>query len=478
MSKGYEVFAVGGFVRDLLLNLGHKDVDLAVNADALKFSKILAKAFNSKAVLLDAEKQTYRIPLKNAAVLNVDVSLTDGKNICEDLKKRDFTVNAFAFALERFDDYEKHILSCGKTSFSDLKSKTIKTVSDDAFKDDPLRMLRAFRFCAELNFKISDETAKLIKKSAPLIKKSAPERVKNEFFKILACKNSAGVIEKMNECFLLSEIFPEIAKMKKASKKYYYHAGGLFEHSFLTLSAAENILNNLNKIFPDDAAAIEEYFSKDDVYSENVNHKNLLKFAALFHDAAKPETAKKEGAKIRFFGHEERGADKLKEIMLSLKTGKKDASDAAFLVANHMRPSTLTKNNSVTKKAALKFFRDIKELTPSLIILAMADWHSYRHLKIFTPKTLKRQEEEAKNLIKQYYEFKNAKPVKKIIDGNVVMKRFKLKPGPWIGDLLKMALEKQQEGKIANQKEALELISRKLTAVKKKYRMTTVGKKV
>ena len=101
----------------------------------------------------------------------------------------------------------------------------------------------------------------------------------------------------------------------------------------------------------------------------------------------------------------------------------------------------------------------------------MADWHSYRHLKIFTPKTLQKQEETAKSLIKQYYEVKNAKPLKKIIDGNIIMKKFKLKPGPWIGDLLKAAILKQQEGKISTTKEALSIISQKLTAVKKKYKL-------
>ncbi|MDR2191536.1 MAG: HD domain-containing protein [Endomicrobium sp.] len=471
LSKGYEAFAVGGFARDLLLGFAPADIDLAVNKNALKYSKILAKAFNSKVVALDDEKQTYRIPLKSAPVLNIDVSLIVGKNIIEDLKKRDFTINAFAFDINYYGDYKKHILACDKTAFADLKSKTVSAVSDGVFKDDPLRMLRAFRFCAELNFQVSQKTLKRIKKSAKLIKRSAPERIKNEFFRILACKNSADIIEQMNKCALLGEIFPEIYKMQKASKKYYYHPGGLFEHSFLTLSATEKILNNLNKIFPDNAKELEEYLSQKGAYSENINGKNLLKFAALFHDNAKPETAEKQGTKMRFFGHEEQGAAKLREIMLSLKTSKKDAQDASFLVENHMRPSTLTKNNVVTKRAALKFFRDVKNLTPSLIILAMADWHSYRHLRIFTAKTLKKQEEAAKKLIEQYYKVKNAKPLKKVIDGNIIMKKFKLKPGPWIGDLIKAVAAKQQEGKISDTKGALKAVSEKLTQVKKKYKI-------
>ena len=158
-------------------------------------------------------------------------------------------------------------------------------------------------------------------------------------------------------------------------------------------------------------------------------------------------------------------------MIKSLKMGKKDIDTVKFLIENHMRPSTLTKNNIVTQKAALKFFRDIGDHTPDLILLSMADWHSYKKLKVFSPKELKMQEKSVKKLVKYYYEIKNAKPLPKIIDGNIVMKKFKLKPGPWVGELIKIAVEAQQEEKIKDEKEALKLISSKLNSIKKKYKI-------
>ncbi|MCL2144534.1 MAG: HD domain-containing protein, partial [Endomicrobia bacterium] len=255
------------------------------------------------------------------------------------------------------------------------------------------------------------------------------------------------------------------------AKKYYYHPHGLFQHSFETLEAVEDILNNLKKYFPDNYKELEAHFADSENYSENVVKGNLLKFAALFHDNAKPETAKKEGKKMRFFGHEEQGAKKIEEIAQSFKMSKKDTANAKFLVENHMRPSTLTKNNIVTKRAALKFFRDIGENTPDLIILSMADWHSYKKLKVFSPKELKMQENSARVLISQYYEVKNAKPLPKLVDGNILMKKFDLKPGPWLGDLLRFVKEAQQEGKISDKKTALKLISSKIKQIKKKYKL-------
>ncbi|MCL2799341.1 MAG: HD domain-containing protein [Endomicrobia bacterium] len=471
LSAGYKLYGVGGFVRDLLINRKHADIDLAVDKNAAKFASVLAKKLNAKLVTLDEANKIYRIMLKNEIVSNIDVSLLDGKNIDVDLSRRDFTINAFAFELKYFDCYKKHLISANKTALKDLKSKTVNIVSQDVFIKDPLRMLRAFRFSAELGFKISENTLKQIKKNAGFIKKSAGERIKNEFFRTLNSKSASAIISVMNNCGLLEEIFSEIKIMKKAPKKHYYHPGGLFQHSFETMSCVESILNNTVKYFPDVSNYLLEHFSEQGVYSENVNRINILKFAALFHDSAKPETAVKEGDKMRFFGHEDEGAKKIENTMKSLKMSKKDISNAVFLVKNHMRPSTLTRKNIVTKKASLKFFRDIGENTPDLLILSMADWHSYKKLKKFSSKELKEQEKSASEMMNYYFELKNAKPLPKIIDGNVIMKKFNLKPGPWIGALMKLVVAKQQEGKITEQKDALKLIDSKLTQIKKKYKL-------
>ncbi|MDR3275428.1 MAG: HD domain-containing protein [Endomicrobium sp.] len=466
LSQGFDVYAVGGFSRDLLLNRKHNDIDLAVNKNALKYSKKIVNAFNSKLITLDDVNKTYRIILKNNVVANIDISLFDGKTIEQDLQNRDFNINAIAFNLKDFKNFKQHIILPNKDALKDFKSKTINTVSHKSFKTDPLRMLRAFRFATELNFKLSIDTLKQIKQNAKLICKAAPERIKNEFFRVLSSKNASSFIKDMDNYGLLSEIFPEIKKMKKARKKYYYHPDGLFQHSFETMESAENILNNLEKYFPQNYTDLQNHFNNNSIFSENVTRESLLKFIALFHDNAKPETAKFEKGKMHFFEHEELGAKKIKEIMFSLKLSKKDIETAIFLISNHMRPSTLTRNNIVTKRAALKFFRDIGDNTPDLIILSMSDWHSYKKLKVFSPKELKFQEKSVRELLKNYYELKNAKPLPKIIDGNIIMKKFNLKPGPHIGELLSFAAEAQYEGKISSTEEALKRLFSKVKTVK------------
>lgn len=470
-SEKYDVYAVGGFVRDLLANRKPADIDLAVSKNAQKYAKDLAKSLNAKLVVLDDNNKIYRLILKGKqGVDNIDISLFDGKTIEQDLAKRDFTVNAMAFCIKDFADFKNNLVFVSG-AVNDIKSKTVNIVSGSVFKDDPLRMLRAFRLVSEAGYKISSKTLNQIKKDSKLILKSAPERIKTEFFKILSSRGSASILKQMDKVKLLEEMFVEIKNMKKASKKHYYHPGGLFQHSFETMEAEENILNSLKKYFPENCKELEDHFFTEGEFSEKLTRANLLKFTALFHDSAKPETAKKDGKKMRFLGHEEEGAKRVAKIMKNLKMGKKDIAYVTFLIKNHMRPSTLTKNNLVTDKAALKFFRDIKENTPDLLVLAMADWHSYKSLKIFVPSELKQQEKSVKKLIKKYYEIKNEKPLPKLIDGNVIMKKFKLKPGPWVGKLMEIVKAAQEEGEIKDTKEAIMLISSKLSKIKKEYNL-------
>ncbi|MDR1928808.1 MAG: HD domain-containing protein [Endomicrobium sp.] len=470
LSQDYDVYVVGGFARDLFLKYkNYNDIDLCVNGNALKYSKIIANAFKTKVVILNDVNETYRIILKDNIIGNIDVSAFCGKTIKSDLCNRDFTINAIAFNLKNYKSFKKHVIFSDKNTLRDLNSRILNTVSIDAFKSDPLRMLRGFRFSAIFNFKFSKKTLEQIKQNAKHIRKVAPERVKNELFKIFCTENSANLIDEMDKCGLLIEIFPEIKNMKRANKKYYYHAGGLFQHSFETLKSIEHILNNLYKYFPENYKDIKKDFNDNTNFSENITRKSLLKFVALFHDNAKPDTVILEKGKMRFWRHEEYGANKIKKIMIPLKFGKKDIEYAMSMIKYHMRPSTLTKNKIITKRAMLKLFRDIGKNTADLFILSMADWYSYQKLKSFSYKKLIFQEKSIKKLLKNYYKLKNAKPLTKIIDGHIIMQEFNLSSGPWIGDILKIITEAQHENKIFNTSEALKLISLILTDIKKKY---------
>lgn len=464
-----EVFLVGGYVRDFLLKKKTLDIDLVVSKSPESFAKKLAKITDGKYFLLHSDLQVYRVAVfNNKNIQYIDISLIQGKTIEQDLQKRDFTINALAVKIENFDNIKKNIIDCcnGK---KDLRTKEINIVSNNVFVEDPLRMLRAFRFASEYNFKISKQTLSLMKEYASKISSVAGERVKNELFRILSNKNSSQYICMMDEVKILESVFPVITKMKNSAKNFYYHPKGLFQHCFQTYEALEKIFIKLDKYFPNSKDLLEQHLNEQ--FSENITRKTLLKFIAIFHDCAKPESAKRMGNKMRFLGHEKLGAKKTAQIMKQLKMSNKEINFAKAIISEHMRPSNLAKNEVITNKAQMHLFRDIKENTPDLLILAMSDWHSYKTLKVYSPKILKCQEKSVAKLIFNYFDFINNKPKEKLIDGNILMKEFNLKPGKIIGELLQLINNAYEENRINDKNSALKFAKSQLTPLKKKHKI-------
>ncbi|MGE4385623.1 MAG: CCA tRNA nucleotidyltransferase [Endomicrobiaceae bacterium] len=463
------VFAVGGYIRDILLNKSSLDLDLVVSKSANIFAKKTAEALNGKYFLLHKDTQVYRVAVfGNPDIKYIDISLMHGKTIKDDLLNRDFTVNSLAVNIKNFNDIKNNVIDyCN--GYADLKNKRINLVYGKAFSDDPLRMLRAFRIASEYNFKITENLFSSVKKYSKKINSAAPERIKNEFFRILNNKNSSKYISLMDDSKLLESIFPVIAIMKKSAKNFYYHPKGLFQHCFQTLESLEKILCKLDKYFPESEDKLRNHLNEN--FSDNVNKINLLKFTAIFHDCAKPECAKKIDKKIRFLGHEELGAEKASEIMKKLRMSNKEIDFVKSIIAQHMRPSNLAKSDIITNRAQTKLFRDLKENVPDVLILAMSDWHSYKSLKVYSKKILKQQEKAVAMIIKNYFEFITKTNLKKLIDGNDLMQSLSIKPGKIVGELLRAVDAAHQEGKINTKKEAIKLAKSKLTLIGKKHKI-------
>ena len=455
-----DVFVVGGYIRDYLLKKQSDDLDITVSKAADIFAKKLAAILKGKYIVLDLKNKNYRVALiNNPSLKYIDVSLMTGKTIQQDLLNRDFTINSLAVNINNFNNIKKNLIDVCN-GYKDLKNKAINISSKDSLIADPIRMLRAFRFASELNFNISSKLISQIKKNAVKIKLSVCEMRKNEFFRILNNKNSIKYITLMDDCKLLENMFPFVAKMKKSAKKFYYHPKGLFQHALLTMESLEKIFVKLKTYFPETKEQLEQYLCEN--FSQNVNRKNLLKFIAIFHDCAKPKCAKKIGKVMRFLGHEQIGAKYIKTIMKNLKMSNKETDYAEAVVLHHMRPSNLLKAETVTEKAKLRLFRDIGNTVPDLLLLALADWHSYKPLKIYSKKHLKLQEKYVSAFMKSYFEILTKPPKEKIIDGNVLMKELNIKPGKIVGKLLNVINEQYDEGLIKTKKEAVALAKKEM----------------
>ncbi|MBN1621400.1 MAG: CCA tRNA nucleotidyltransferase [Endomicrobiales bacterium] len=464
-SDNIDIYVVGGWVRDALIKRKNRDLDIATSINPGPLARKISNVIKGRFVELDKKNKIYRVVLKGDRDLDyIDVAKLKGPDIYTDLKRRDFTINALAVSISNAIDEYTVIDPTG--GIYDIKNKVVRSTNTGIFNEDPLRLLRAFRIACELKFNIEPKTKKLIKVKSKLIRKSANERVRDEIFKILSQPKSFVWIKEMDNAGLMDCIFPEIIKMKKSARNFYYHPQGLWQHAIETLTSLEEILDNLKKLFPGYEHKILNHLNQP--LSNGITRMNLLKFVALMHDMAKPACAKKIGNKMRFLGHEKKGSEMIKVVLKGLRMSNKDIKIAQTLIGHHMRPINLGQSPVITDRAIFRLFRDIEDNLVDLMLLTLADCYSYRRIKVRKVVELKKQKKVVGKLITRYFDVKEKISHPKLLDGHVIMKKFNIKPSPLVGKLLGIVKEEQSLGKIKDVNDALTLIKRKLTRLKKR----------
>ncbi len=432
-KNNFEVFFVGGSVRNILLKREIKDWDLTTNATPENITKLFPNSF------YDNQFGTVGIPLEKETGLPAGRQVVEittfrkeesyspthkpdkvswGKTIEEDLSRRDFTINAIALKIEKDGIFELIDPFDGE---KDLKKKIIKAVGDAniRFKEDALRLMRAVRIATELEFKIEKETFEKIKKDAPLIQHISSERIRTELLKILSCKNAYDGIMLLKDSGLLQYILPQLLEGVDVSQKRpgRHHTSDVFTHNVLSL-----------KYCP--------------------SEKPIVKFAALLHDVGKPKVASKdkEGFVI-FHNHEVTGAKMAEEICERLKFSKKEKEKVVTLIRWHM----FSVNENLTDAGVRRFIRRIGvDNVSDMMDLRVGDRlgggtqtaESWR-LKLFKKKV----EEQLKPAPFSINDL--------VLNGKDVMEILNIKPGPIVGKILNTLFEEVDEDLNLNTKEYL-----------------------
>ncbi len=421
LSQGLRIFLVGGAIRDILLGVVPKDFDFAVCGSGIRFARTIARRLGGAFVPLSIEEDEARVVKDNFIY---DFSGFKG-DLLNDLKRRDFTINAMAVDLETLEFHDPF------NGLKDLLDKKIRLTSEDSLSGDPLRVLRGFRFSLELGFKLDKKFFDAAE--AISLRKVAPERIGYELFRIMSCPESYEAILKMNELGLFPQIFPEARKIIGDSF--------LWSHSLNTYYALEKLMQD--GFF----CSLEPEFSQ---YFSLPRRRALLKLAGLFHDIAKPDTFLLKEGDVHFYGHDTKGA-RIIEIIgyRRLKLSRSDVAVLKKLVKEHMRPHLLATNSELTDRAIRRFFRDLGEDYFGSMMLAWADGYATagktRHLekKFLRMIQLKREDE--------------AKPkIERLINGYDLI-ALGLKPGPIFKVILQELLDMQLEGKIKTKDEGMKM---------------------
>lgn len=457
----------GGVVRDALLGREVQDVDIAVAGDAHPVGHAVADHLGATAVPLP-EWNIVRVALadcaENGRPFLVDISGHPG-SIEDDLRSRDFTVDAMAIPIGCWDSDERFdAIIDPLNGKADLARRVLRAGSDGVFAADPGRMLRAVRLSQQVGLRMEPDTARLIRRDAHFLHRVSPERVRDEFMSILAAPGARPQLEVLDRLDLLCRVIPELEATKDCQQPRSHHYWDVWGHLIHCVEYAEEVTaghrNNAIYTMAPWTAKEDAYFAE--VIGDGHNRRTVLKLAALLHDIAKPQTrAADADGRIRFLGHSEEGAEIVQHRLASLRMSRRITDLVAEMVLHHLRPSQLRQGSAMpSPRAIFRYYRDVGDAAVDTLYLAMADvlaargpdlsperWANYARM---VAAVLESGTEQPGNC--------NGNPP--LINGHDLMDALDLPPGPRIGSLLERLREAEAVGEISSREDAMKLAAR------------------
>jgi len=427
-----EIYVIGGFVRDLIMKRDFKnDIDILVIGSGISFAEKVGESLKSKVAVfknfgtamlryenidiefVGARKESYRTHSRKPIVEN--------GNLTDDQLRRDFTINAMAFSLNRKSFGE---LLDPFNGLEDIKNRIIRTPLNPAetFSDDPLRMMRAIRFSSQLGFEIDDKALLAINKNKERIKIVSKERIIDELQKIISSQKPSIGFKHLFDTGLLKIIFPAMTNLYgvetingKSHKDNFYH----------TLEVLDNVAKESNDIW--------------------------LRWAAIMHDIAKPVTKRfDEALGWTFHGHEDRGAKMVPKLFAELKLPLNEKMKfVQKMVLLHLRPIVLAQD-VVTDSAIRRLLFEAGDDIESLMILCHADVTTKNKYK---RKKYRENFEHVQQKLKDVEERDQIRNWQPPIDGEDIMKLFNIKPGRKVGIIKNAIRDAILDGEISNDKQ-------------------------
>ncbi len=477
-SKDRKVWLVGGALRDHLLKREAIDLDFTVDLNARKLARRFADAMDGKYFDLDRERETGRVILiqPDGKRRMIDFALLRGSDIQGDLLDRDFSINAMGVSLNKPDEL---IDPCG--GLQDLKDGLVRSCNPNAFQRDPVRVLRAVRIATQLDFRIEPQTLAQAKQAIDGLERISSERIRDEFMHMLALPRPGKAIRVLDHLGALSSILPELEALKGINQPAP-HAYDVWEHTLAVVDRLGVLLGILaDGPASDDSGdlvlaqaslglgrfrdALRKHLDAELSVGRQV--RQLLFFAALYHDAGKPE-ARLEGPreKVSFHGHEVVGSELVRERAGWLRLSRVEIDRLAWIVRHHMRPEWLEREPKITARAMYRFYREAGSAGVEAILLSLADFLG-KYAATPPEDDWQRRVETARQLLEAYFErWDRGFTPEPLLRGSDIIEALDLKPGPLIGQLMEAIREAQVCGEISTHDEAMSLARRLITEIK------------
>ena len=446
---------VGGALRDALLGEPVRELDAAVATGALAVGRALVASLpGSVFVALDERRGICRV----VGDVQIDIADLRAPTLAEDLRARDFTVNALAAPIRDLALGGSAVVEDVAGGLADLDARVIRPCGPTAIRDDPLRALRAVRLGIRPGWRLDPMTERLIREAAPEVAEVSAERVRDELGAIRAQPAAGAGLRLLDRLRVLAVLLPESLAMRDTAQPAP-HRFDVWEHSLRAVEGADLLSTRLDALEPW-GAALARHLAEP--LGDGFTRRELWKLAALLHDVAKPETRSVEGNRIRFIGHDMMGADRATAIALRWRLSRRAAGVLRLLVGQHLRPMHLASAGAITRRARYRFFRDLGTEARDLLLLSLVDAAAVGG---DSPLAVWAGPGGAvlRDLMGGMAEEARAAAAPPLVRGEDVMAAFSLGPGPEIGRLLARAREAQALGLVCSRAEALRYLERLTT---------------
>lgn len=461
-------YLVGGALRDFFLRRPNHDLDFTLPAHAVLAARRVADALGGGLFLMDAARETARVVLEDEHGRRtfLDFARFRAPTLEGDLRDRDLTLNALALDIRHPD---RLIDPLG--GLQDLREERLRACSPTAFTDDPIRILRTVRLATTLRFYILPETRRAMREAVPSLPRISAERLRDEVFHILEGPQPATAIRALDLLGVLPHVLPELPAMHGV-RQSPPHIHDVWEHTLATLDRLDQVLHVLGLEHDEEASAelhlglislrLGRYRTQIAEHMHAAlhpyrSHRALLRFAALYHDVAKPHTRSVDpDGRIRFFHHDSLGAQMIAERARALRLSNSEVERLKVIVQHHLRPHHLAKEGAPSRRAVYRFFRDTGAAGVDICLLSLADELAIAEHTL-QAETWERYVRTVRTLLEAWWE----RPAEQVtppplVTGSDLIHLVGVEPGPRVGALLEAIREAQAIGLVRTREQALE----------------------
>jgi putative nucleotidyltransferase with HDIG domain len=451
LQGGDPAWIVGGAVRDAVLGREVRDLDVAVAGDPGVAARAIGAAIGEHAFELSAEFRTWRVAASGHG-WQIDVTALRGGSIEADLAERDFTIGAVAVPLaggEPIDPY---------AGLTDLADKRLRAVGERSFGEDPLRLLRAARLAAELGLEVEPRTVALAQATAARAADPAGERQLAELRQLVGGPDPLRGLRLLNELELLPVLLPDVAELQGVEQGPNHHLD-VYDHTIAVLEHTLEVESGLERFAGERASEVEALLKEP--LADEVSRRTALRFGALFHDIAKPQTKAERDGFVGFRGHDQVGAEVIAAICKRLRASRKLSQHLQALALHHLRLGFLIPEMPLPPRRVHAYLRATEPVTVDVTLLTVADRLSARGKgPIASPEMVAAHLQLACEMIAAGLDWRRQGPPEPFLRGDEVAAELGIEPGPELGSALAELEAAQYAGEITDREGALQHLRR------------------